>query len=113
VHFSKFPIYWNSVSRYQKVKKALVSLTLEESLLEIGGTKLLHDVFRILYERFQSYLPDCYDHPEYLSGVFSEIDSGTADVFLESLNEKLAEFSYQKPIGEFLVKISKIKCSVG
>jgi hypothetical protein len=95
-----------------KVKKALVSLALEESLLEIGGSKLLHDVFRILYEKFQSYLPDCYDHPEYLRGIFAEIDSGTCDVFLESLNEKLEEYAYQKPIGKFLVKISKIKCSI-
>ena len=96
-----------------KVKKALVSLALEESLLEIGGSKLLHEVFRILYEKFQSYLPDCYDHPEYLRGIFAELDSGTADVFLDSLNEKLEEYAYQRPIGEFLVKISKIKCSVG
>ena len=96
-----------------KVKKALVSLALEESLMEIGGNKLLHDVFRILYEKFQCYLPDCYDHPEYLRGVFTEIDSGTCDVFIESLNEKLEEYSYQKPIGEFLIKISKIKCTMG
>ena len=94
------------------VKKALVCLALEESLLEIGGSKLLHEVFRILYEKFQSYLPDCYDHPEYIRGIFTEIDNGTADVFLESLNEKLGEYAYQKPIGEFLAKISKIKCSV-
>jgi hypothetical protein len=58
-----------------KVKKALVSLALEESLLEIGGSKLLYDVFRILYEKFQSYLPDCYDHPEYLGDIFAELDS--------------------------------------
>ncbi|MBI1828433.1 MAG: hypothetical protein HY222_07740 [Thaumarchaeota archaeon] len=95
-----------------KVKKTLVSLALEESLLEIGGSKLLHDVFRILYEKFQSYLPDCYDHPEYLRGIFAEIDSGTCDVLLESLNEKLEEYAYQKSIGEFLVKISKMKCRV-
>ncbi len=93
-----------------KVKKALVSLALEESLLEIGGSKLLHDVFRILYEKFQSYLPDCYDLPEYLRGIFAELNSGTCDVFLESLDEKLEEYAYQKPIDEFLVKISKIKC---
>jgi len=96
----------------EKVKKALVSLALEEALLEIGSTKLLHDVFRILYEKYQSYLPDCYDHPEYLSGIFTELDSGISDVFLELLNEKLVEFSYQKPIGEFLIKISKIRCTV-
>jgi len=93
-----------------KVKKALVSLALEESLLEIGGSKLLHEVFRILYEKFHCYLPDCYEHPDYLIGIFADLDSGTVDVFLESINEKLAEFSYQKPIGEFLIKISKIKC---
>ena len=95
-----------------KVKKALVSLAMEESLLEIGGSKLLHEVFRILYEKFQSYLPDCYDHPEYLSAIFAELDSGTADVFSDLLSEKLQEYSYQRPIGEFLVKISKLKCSV-
>lgn len=95
-----------------QVKKALVSLALEESLLEIGGSKLLHDVFRILYERFQAYLPDCYNHPEYLRGVFTELDSGTCDVFMELLNEKLEEFAYQKPISEFLEKTSKIKCTV-
>lgn len=95
-----------------KVKKALVSLALEEALLEIGGSKLLHEVFRILYEKFQAYLPDCYNHPEYLRGIFAELDSGMVDVFLESLNEKLEEYSYQRPIGEFLAKISKIKCNV-
>lgn len=93
-----------------QVKKALVSLALEESLLEIGGSKLLHEVFRILYEKFHCYLPDCYEHPDYLRGIFTDLDSGTVDVFLESLNEKLEEFSYQKPIGEFLTKISRIKC---
>jgi len=49
-------------------------------------------------------LPDCYDHPEYLRGIFAEFDSGTTDVFLESLNEKLEEYTYQRPIEEFLVK---------
>jgi hypothetical protein len=96
-----------------KVKKALVSLALEESLQEIGGNKLLHEVFRILYEKFHSYLPDCYDNPEYLRSIFAELDNGTCEVFLESLNKKLEEYAYQKPIGEFLVKISKIKCKVG
>ena len=95
-----------------KVRKALVGLALEESLLEIGGSKLLHEMFRMLYEKFKSYLPDCYDHPEYLRGILTELDSGTCDVFLESLDEKLDEFAYQKPIGEFLVKIGKIKCKV-
>ena len=97
----------------KKVRKALVGLALEESLLEIGGSKLLHEMFRMLYEKFQSYLPDCYDHPEYLRDILAELDSGTCDVFLESINEKLVEFSYQKPIGEFLLKICKIKCKVG
>ncbi len=96
-----------------KVRKALVSLALEESLLEIGGSKLLHEVFRNLYEKFQCYLPDCFEHPDYLRGIFAELDSGTVDVFLESIDEKLEEYAYQKPIGEFLAKISKIKCKVG
>jgi len=94
------------------VKKALVSISVEESLLEIGGSKLLHEVFRILFEKFHCYLPDCYDNPAYLQGALADLDSGTVNVFLESLNEKLEEYAYQKPIDEFLVKISKIKCKI-
>jgi hypothetical protein len=91
-----------------QVKKALVSLSIEESFLEIGGTKLLNDVYRILYERFNCYLPDCYDNPEYLKPVYEELETGTWKTFIDFLNSKLEEFAYQKEIGNFMNKISEL-----
>ena len=91
------------------IRKALVSVTLEQSLVEVGGSKLLNDVFRTLYEKFQCYLPDCYEHPEHLKSIAMEIDAGIYAMFVHSVQEKLAEFSYQKPIEEFLLTISGMK----
>jgi hypothetical protein len=95
------------------VKKALVSLALEETLLEIGGNKLLNEVIRILYETSHCYLPDCYEHPEYLRSIFNELDRGTCSVIIESLKAKLEEFSYHKSIEKFLANINEIKCKLG
>lgn len=92
------------------IRKALVSVTLEQAIVEIGGGKLLNDVFSALHKKFQCYLPDCYEHPEYLKGVAMEIDEGVYAMLMHSVQEKLAEFSYQKPIEEFLLNISGMKC---
>ncbi|MBI1828456.1 MAG: hypothetical protein HY222_03490 [Thaumarchaeota archaeon] len=91
------------------IKKALVTLSIEESLLEIGGTKLFNEALRILYETYHCYLVDCYEHPEYLKIIFNELDRGECSVIIESINEKLQEFSYYKPIDQFLVRINEMK----
>lgn len=91
------------------IKKALVTLSIEEALLQTGGTKLFNEALRILYETHHCYLTDCYEHPEYLKIIFNELDSGECSVIIESINEKLEEFSYYKPIEEFLVRINEIK----
>jgi hypothetical protein len=50
------------------IRKGLVGLSIEQTLLEIGG-KLLNEVLGILFEKHQPYLPNCYEHPEYLVSV--------------------------------------------
>ena len=48
------------------MKKALVSLAIEITMLEIG--KETYDkVVRDLYKKYKCYLPDCYDHPNFLA----------------------------------------------
>jgi hypothetical protein len=78
------------------IKKALVTLSIEEALLYMGGSKLLNEALRILYETHHCYLADCYEHPEYLKIIFNELDRGSCSVIIESINEKLEEFSYHK-----------------
>ncbi len=92
------------------IRKALVSLTIEQTLLEIGGPGLLNEVLRILYEKCQCYLPDCFDHPENFRKVWSELDEGTCTVMVHMIKEKLEEFSYQKSIKNFLSGFSQVKC---
>ena len=92
------------------IRKALVTLTVEEALLEIGGAGLLNEVLRVLYEKCQCYLPDCFDHPENFRKVWSELDEGTCNMMVDLVKDKLEEFAYQKSIEKFLVGLNQVKC---
>lgn len=92
------------------IRKALVTLTIEQTLIEIGGSGLLNDVLRILYEKCNCYLPDCFDNPEILRKVWGELDEGTCKVMVDTIHEKLEEFTYQKSIDNFLTSLQQVKC---
>ena len=99
------------MAHVELVRKALVTLTIEQALLEIGGSGLLNEVLRILYEKNRCYLSDCFDNPENLREVWSELDEGTGKVIVDIVGEKLSEFSHQESIGNFLVGLSQLKCT--
>ena len=99
-----------TIADMQLVRKALVTLTIEQALLEIGGTGLLNDVLRILYEKCQCYLPDCFDHPENFRKVWSELDEGTCSLMINLVKKNLKEFAYHKSIKQFLTGINQVKC---
>ncbi len=99
-----------TIADMQLVRKALVTLTIEEALLEIGGTGLLNDVLRILYEKCHCYLPDCYDHPENFRKVWAELDEGTCNLMVDLVKKNLEEFAYQKSIEQFLAGLNQVKC---
>lgn len=94
----------------QLVRKALVTLTIEQALIEIGGTGLLNEVLRLLYEKCNCYLPDCFDHPENFRKIWGEIDEGTRNMMIDLVKEKLGEYGYQKSIEKFLVGLNQVKC---
>ena len=99
-----------TIADMQLVRKALVTLTIEEALLEIGGTGLLNDVLRILYEKCQCYLPDCFEHPENFRQVWNELDEGTCNLMVDIVKRNLEEFAYQKSIEQFLAGLNQVKC---
>ena len=83
------------------VQKALVSLVIETTLLEIGKEtydKVVHD----LYKKYHCYLPDCYEHPEYLSEILKDLYGNAHNVVVEKINKQLAEFSYHQSISNFV-----------
>jgi hypothetical protein len=87
-----------------QARKGLVSFLLEKSLLEIGKP-VLEKVTRQLYKKYQVYLPDCYEQPEYLRSVLKEIFGNSYVAITSKIEEELSEFTYQKPIEQFLTVI--------
>lgn len=83
------------------VKKALVSLVIETTLLEIGKEtydKVVHD----LHKKYNCYLPDCYEHPEYLSKILKDLYGNAHNTVVEKINKQLEEFSYHKSVSNFV-----------
>lgn len=84
------------------MKKALVSLAIEQTLLEIGGEKMLDEVSNIMLEEYNCGIPDCFEHPEYLNKVLKNLFGNSYYTIVQSIKKQLDEFSYQEPIAEFL-----------
>jgi hypothetical protein len=83
------------------VKKALVTVTIERALLDFGKPAF-EKVLKVLDKEYHCYLPDCYDHPEYLEKILKQLYGNASKVIIESITKQLEEFNYQKPIEKFL-----------
>ena len=84
----------------EDVKKALVTVTIEKTLIDIG--KPIYDMVIEKLNSKNHYLPDCYEHPEYLSEALAEIYGKSAYVIVESITKQLEEYDYHRPIKKFL-----------
>ena len=93
------------------IHKSLVGIIIEQTLLEIGDRPLFNEVSSFLYQNYGCYIPDCYDHPEYLLTVFKELDGSSYLVITDSIRAKLEEYVYNEQIRKILEKISAIECS--
>jgi len=88
------------------ITKALVSLAIEKALIDVG-VPTYDQVIHQLHKKFHCYLPDCYEHPEYLKEVLSELYGDSSRVIIDSIMKDLEEFSYKKQIEKFLQVLSK------
>ena len=87
-----------------QIKKALVTISVEQALLEMG-TPVLDEVTRALYSNYNCYIPDCLDHPDYLKSVLKDLYGNGYSNIVSSIHKHLDEFATQKPIEEFLIAI--------
>ena len=88
------------------IKKALVSLAIEKALLEIGNA-VLERVGNKLHADYKCYFSDCYAHPEYLNTILKDMFGKSYTKIVESIKIQLGEAVSQKPIEEFLIKLSE------
>ena len=86
------------------IQKAMVTVAIEKVLLDIG--KPIYDkVLKTLYEKHHSYLPDCYEHPEYLVDVLRQTYGFSYKFIIKNIELELIEFSYKHKIQNFLTVI--------
>ena len=88
------------------VYKALTSLTIEKALLNVGKPTYEKVVSR-LNKKYHCYLPDCYEHPEYLSETLKELFGNAHKVIVEDIRKQLEEFEYKESVGRFVEVISR------
>lgn len=91
----------NSMFDDKDVKKALVTVVIERALLDFGKPAL-EKVTGRLNKEYNCYLPDCYEHPEYLDSILKQLYGNASKAITESITRQLEEFNYQKPIEKFL-----------
>ncbi len=84
-----------------QVQKALVAFAIEKALLDMGKP-VFDKVAKTLEKDYHCYIPDCYDHPEYLKRVLCDLYGNAYGAILNSIKASLRDFSHQRPIQKFV-----------
>ena len=84
-----------------QIRKALVTLAVENTLLEIGKP-VLDKVTSKLFVKYHCYIPDCYEKPEYLKKVLKDLFGKSHTEITEKIQSRLQEFSSNEPIKHFI-----------
>jgi hypothetical protein len=80
-------------------------LFIEKSLLAVGKP-VYDEVANALKKKYDCYLPDCYDHPEYLKKILQDLFGKSSNTMIESIKNHLEEFAEQNGIKTFIQVIS-------
>ncbi|MBI5377518.1 MAG: hypothetical protein HZA82_02740 [Thaumarchaeota archaeon] len=87
-----------------QIKKALVAFAIEKTLLGLGEP-VYHKVTKTLKNDYDCYLPDCYEHPEYLKRILADLYGNAHVTIINSIKTDLAEFSTQGPVRKFVLAL--------
>ena len=71
--------------------KALVTLSIEKVLIKMGKP-VLEKVSNKLQKEYKCYIPDCYDHPEYLENVIKSLYGNAYRTILDEIKNELVEY---------------------
>jgi len=88
-----------------QIKKALVAFSIEKVLFGMGEP-VYQRVADALKNDYGCYVPDCYDHPEYLKRVLADLYGNAYATIIGSIRENLKEFSHQDSVQKFLVALN-------
>ncbi|MGI0101840.1 MAG: hypothetical protein ACREA7_04500 [Nitrosotalea sp.] len=91
---------------YYVAEKVLVSLAIENTLLQISKP-VFDKVENQFREKYQCSILDCYDHPQYLNEVLREVFGKSYSDITKSIEEFLKEFRYEPSIETFIEKMKQ------
>ena len=89
-----------------QLRKAMVILAIEKVLLGVGRP-VYEKVTKQLSKDYNCYLPECYEHPEYLNGALKKIFGNASITIVNSIKNELNEYLKEKTIETFVVAISE------
>ncbi|MEM3076211.1 MAG: hypothetical protein QXW37_06850 [Candidatus Nitrosotenuis sp.] len=87
-----------------QIKKALVAFAIEKALLDMGEP-VFQNVLKTLKDDYNCYIPDCYDHPEYLKRILSDLYGNAHTAIIDSIKSSLQDFSHQYQIQKFIAAL--------
>jgi hypothetical protein len=87
-----------------QIKKALVAFAIEKALLDMGEP-VFQKVTKVLKDDYNCYIPDCYEHPEYLKKILADLYGNAYSAIINSIKNSLRDFSNQGQIQKFVLAI--------
>jgi len=88
------------------ITKTLVFFAVEKALREINDI-VFEKVTEILKKKYNCYLYDCYDHPEYLNQVLKDFFADSFVVITDKIKKYLEEYSDRTKVNQFI----KVVCN--
>ena len=99
---NSYPVY--AVSYDDCKIRGIITRCIEKTLLQMG-TLDYEEVKNQLFQRYNCFLADCYERPEYLKETLEEVYGNGAKVITMSIEKQIEEQSLPKPVKEFLINL--------
>ena len=77
--------------------RALIAFSIEKVLLDVGKP-MLDKVATRLYKEYQCYIPDCYEHPDYLNNVLRSVFGNSYLTISEAIKFELIDHLEDKTV---------------
>ena len=81
----------------KQIMRALIAFSIEKVLLDIGKP-ILDKVANKLYSEYQCYIPDCYEHPDYLNNVLRSVFGNFYFTIAEAIKLELNDHLEDKSV---------------
>jgi len=81
----------------RQIMRALITFVVEKVITDIGKPTL-DQVETRLYKEYHCYIPDCYEHPDYLNNVLRSVFGNSFYAISEAIILELEEHLEDKAI---------------